>query len=73
MNPLADCGFGDAEAFLHSAYVKSGSDRRNYVSLCAFSIVRISFTHALILRIISSFWIWVTKIRLHFIYKCIIY
>ena len=64
MNPLADCGFRDAEAFPHSAYAKSGPDRSNYVSLCAFSIVCIGFAHALILRIISSFWIWVTKIRL---------
>ena len=33
-------------------------------SLCALSIVPISFAQALILRIISSFWIWVTRIRL---------
>ena len=64
MDPIADCGFRDAEAFPHSAYAESGPDRSNYVSLCAFSIVRIGFVHALILRIISSFWIWVTKIRL---------
>ena len=53
-----------AEAAPRSAYAESGPDRSNYVSLCTFSIVRIGFAHALILRIISSFWIWVTKIRL---------
>ena len=46
MNPLADCGFRDAEAFLKSAYSKSGPDRSNYVSLCVFSIVCIGFSHA---------------------------
>ena len=64
MDPLADCGFRDAEAFPHSAYAKTRPERSNYISLCAFSILRISFAHAPILRIISSFWIWVTRIRL---------